>query len=232
MVRAQSELDQVSWAREDWEPPRIELASFRIEGKIARDLDPVEAGIFIGVPYKQILSTILSQLVQRNCMNVITRDPLVVEIVSPPPVAYSSLGRYESMMYKAAKGDGKFSEPELSGLLKEIVYNVKQKAWDCDVEATTNFYEDRIADAFTKVKTDSPEAEKRDRLRDDPADSWWYWYHYNRGIHNRYDPYHYDHEYEASLNVDPETATFQEFLGSSIEGINACHAACLTKPLN
>jgi hypothetical protein len=34
MVRAQSELDMVKWVREDWEPPKIELASFRKKGKI------------------------------------------------------------------------------------------------------------------------------------------------------------------------------------------------------
>ena len=61
MVRAQSELDMVRWVREDWEPPKIELATFRKKGKIAKDLDPIEAGMFIGVPYKQIFSTILSQ---------------------------------------------------------------------------------------------------------------------------------------------------------------------------
>ncbi|MBW1769837.1 MAG: hypothetical protein JRJ17_01480, partial [Deltaproteobacteria bacterium] len=49
MVRAQSELDMVKWVREDWEPPKIELASFRKKGKIAKDLNPIEAGVFIGV---------------------------------------------------------------------------------------------------------------------------------------------------------------------------------------
>ncbi|MFC2168024.1 DUF2207 domain-containing protein, partial [Acidobacteriota bacterium] len=81
MVRAQSELDQVQWIRENWEPPKIELASFRKPGKIAQDLDPIEAGMFIGVPYKQIFSTVLSQLIQRDCLKVVTRDPLVVEVI-------------------------------------------------------------------------------------------------------------------------------------------------------
>ncbi len=28
LVAAQSALDQVQWARDDWEPPRLEVASF------------------------------------------------------------------------------------------------------------------------------------------------------------------------------------------------------------
>ena len=106
MVRAQSELDQVQWVREDWEPPKIELATFRKPGKIAKDLDPIEAGMYIGVPYKQIFSTILSQLVKKNCIEVINRDPLKVEVVTPLPVPYSDLSPYEQKLYKAAKNDG------------------------------------------------------------------------------------------------------------------------------
>ncbi|MDH5742693.1 MAG: DUF2207 domain-containing protein, partial [Candidatus Aminicenantes bacterium] len=144
MVRAQSELDEVKWVREDWEPPKIELASFRKPGKIAKDLDPIEAGVFIGVPYKQIFSTILSQLVKRNCIEVVNRDPLRVEVVKPMPIPYSDLEPYEQKMYRAAKDDGQFSEQELNELLKAVVYNIQQKAWDCDIEATKNYYHDEI----------------------------------------------------------------------------------------
>jgi len=41
-----------------------------------------------------------------------------------------------------------FSEQELNDLLKKIVYNIQQKAWDCDIEATKNYYHDEIAKAF------------------------------------------------------------------------------------
>ncbi|MBN1222766.1 MAG: hypothetical protein JXB23_05925, partial [Candidatus Aminicenantes bacterium] len=199
MVRAQSELDQVKWVREDWEPPKIELASFRTPGKIAKDLDPVEAGVFIGVPYKQIFSTILSQLVSRNCLQVLSRDPLLVEIVRPMPVPYSDLSVYEQKMYQAARDDGQFSEQELNGLLKEVVHNIQQKAWDCDIEATKNHYQDRITEAFKEIPGEPLGKDDRRRLRDDPAGSWWYWYHYNYGMHRHYDPHRYDHDFEASL---------------------------------
>jgi hypothetical protein len=51
MLRAQAGLDDVRWVRDDWEAPKIELATFRVPGKVCKDLDPVEAAIFIGVPY-------------------------------------------------------------------------------------------------------------------------------------------------------------------------------------
>jgi len=176
MVRAQSELDEVKWVREDWEPPKIELASFRKKGKIAEDLDPIEAGLFIGVPYKQIFSTILSQLVKQNCLSVLSRDPLMVEVTQPLPIPWSDLGIYEQKMYRAAKDDGQFSEQELNTLLKGVVYNIKQKAWDCDVEATKDYYHDRIGETFSEVSDEPHGQQERQRWRDDPVNSWWYFY--------------------------------------------------------
>ncbi len=43
ILRAQAGLDDVHWVRDDWQPPKIELATYRVPGKVCKDLDPVEA---------------------------------------------------------------------------------------------------------------------------------------------------------------------------------------------
>ena len=53
MVKAHQTLEQVQWARTDWEPPKIEIASFRKEGLIAEDLDEFEAALLWGYHIKQ-----------------------------------------------------------------------------------------------------------------------------------------------------------------------------------
>ncbi|MBN1552925.1 hypothetical protein JW979_15735, partial [bacterium] len=148
MVKAMDHLDDIKWSREDWEPPKIELASYRKPGKIAKDLEPVEAALFIGVPYKQILSTMLSQLIDWKFLNLISRDPLKVDTVSPPPSPLDTLGNYERMLFIAASDDGMFDTKELEELLKQMVDGVQKKAWDCDIDATRSYYSDQIAEAF------------------------------------------------------------------------------------
>ena len=78
MIKAHQTLDQVQWARTDWEPPKIEIASFRKEGLIADNLDEFEAALFMGVPYKTILSVILSKLVAQGYLEELSSDPLRV----------------------------------------------------------------------------------------------------------------------------------------------------------
>jgi len=55
-------LDQIQWARQDWDPPKIEIASFRKDGTVATGLDAVEIALIIGIPYKRIISVIISNL--------------------------------------------------------------------------------------------------------------------------------------------------------------------------
>ncbi len=45
ILKAQAGLDDVRWIREDWQAPKIELATFRVPGKVCKDLDPIEAAI-------------------------------------------------------------------------------------------------------------------------------------------------------------------------------------------
>ena len=65
-VQAKASLEEVQWARTDWEPPKLEIASFRKDGTIAKDLDSIEAAMFLGVPYQSILAAILAKLIEKG----------------------------------------------------------------------------------------------------------------------------------------------------------------------
>ncbi len=184
MVRAQAGVDDVKWMRSDWEPPQLELASFRKDGKIARDLDPIEAAVFIGVPYKQIFSTVLAQLITRKMLNLVTKDPLFVEVPQQLPTPIANLGTYERMMFQAAQDDGKFDENELTELMQAMVNNTQQKTWDCDIEATRKYWNDQIAQAFIDEEPTSEDDRRRSRHG---SNGWWWYYHHHYGYHRHYD---------------------------------------------
>ncbi|HPQ40898.1 MAG TPA: DUF2207 domain-containing protein, partial [bacterium] len=225
MIRAQAGVDDVTWLRSDWEPPKLEIASYRKDGKIARELDPIEAAVFIGVPYKQIFSTILAQLIAREMLKLETKDPLVVSVPETLPTPLANLGAYERLMFQAARDDGRFSESELTDLMQTIVDNTQQKTWDCDIEATRKYWHEQIALAFMDEEGSGDRSGARHPH--DPVNGWWYYYHYHYGYHTRFDRYAYDQSFDRSLPVNPDNITFQEFAaGSPAAGLEACHAAC------
>ena len=81
VVKARTTYEEIKWAREDWVPPKLELASFRKDGFVVEDLDEVEAAVLIGIPYNNILSMILYKLIDKGYLEEISTDPLRVRQV-------------------------------------------------------------------------------------------------------------------------------------------------------
>jgi len=75
VMKARETLDQIQWARQDWDPPKIEIASFRKDGTVATGLDAVEIALIIGIPYKRIISVIISKLVEQGFLEEISEEP-------------------------------------------------------------------------------------------------------------------------------------------------------------
>lgn len=157
MVKAHETMDQVQWARTDWEPPEIEIASFRKDGHVADNLDEYEAAFFMGVPYKTILAAILAKLVAKGYLEEISADPPKVRRIEGKPL--SELNKYERMVYDAAE-DGEFSAHEIDKILQLLVSNVKEKTYDCDLDATRKYYQKSFPTVFSKIFPIS--AKKRD----------------------------------------------------------------------
>ena len=227
MVKAHETMDQVQWARTDWEPPKVEIATFRKEGFIAEDLDEFEAALFMGVPYKTILSVILSKLVNQGYLEEISPDPLRVRRIDGKPL--SELNVYERMMYEAA-ADGEFSVKEIENILQELTDNVQKKTYDCDIEATRNYYQDKLSESILEEIPEPGEEEEkyyRDRhyYEEDYYTNYWiYWYYYHNHMNHRRYRNHYK-RYEASIPANPDNITFKSVLDST-SGRFACHSAC------
>ena len=93
VVKAQTNYDDIKWARDDWVPPKLELASFRKDGFVVTDLDEVEAGVLIGIPYDTILSMILFKMIDKGYLEEISINPLRVKQVKG--LDLSDLPQYE-----------------------------------------------------------------------------------------------------------------------------------------
>ena len=55
MLKAADGLNDIDWTAEKWIPPRIQLSTFRVKGKVA-ELDYIEAGFFLEIPVSRIVS--------------------------------------------------------------------------------------------------------------------------------------------------------------------------------
>ena len=194
MIKAHQTLDQVQWARTDWEPPKIEIASFRKEGLIADNLDEFEAALFMGVPYKTILSVILSKLVAQGYLEELSADPLRVRRTDKIPMS-SELNEYERMMYEAA-ADGELDEKDVERILQVLADNVRNKTYDCDIEATRKFYQDRMTESILEDSAGPKNKEDwfyEDNIYDEEyyVNTWVHWYYYRHNIHHRSYRNHY-----------------------------------------
>jgi len=96
VMKARETLDQIQWARQDWDPPKIEIASFRKDGTVATGLDAVEIALIIGIPYKRIISVIISKLVEQGFLEEISEEPLRVRRIEHDN-ASAVLNEYEKI---------------------------------------------------------------------------------------------------------------------------------------
>ncbi len=228
MVKAQSTLDKVNWARTDWEPPKMEIASFRKDGTVAEDLDPIEVALFVGTPYKTILSAILSKLVAQGYLEEVSQDPLKVRRIDHNK-SLDELSNYERLMYDASE-DGEFSGKEIELILQKLVDNVQKKTWDCDIKATRKYYEDKFSETLKEQNSNHENKDGvykdryKDRYEEGHLNYWPYWYFYYSGITD--DQYSNSYNrYEESMPAAPDNKTFGSILDSESDKF-ACHSAC------
>ncbi len=220
ILKSQANLEQVNWARTDWEPPKLEIASFRKDGTVAEDLDPIEVALFVGTPYKTILSAILSKLVAQGYLEEVSQDPIKVRRIDHNK-SLDELSDYERLMYNASD-DGEFSGKEIELILQKLVDNVQKKTWDCDIKATQKYYEDKFSET---LKTQNPNKVNNDEVYEGGYSSYWpFWYFYHSSItddryRNRYD------RYVESMPTNPDNINFDSNLNSKSDKF-ACHSAC------
>jgi len=72
VMKARETLDQIQWARQDWDPPKIEIASFRKDGTVATGLDAVEIALIIGIPIRGLFRLLFQNLLEQGFLEEIS----------------------------------------------------------------------------------------------------------------------------------------------------------------
>jgi hypothetical protein len=158
MVKAKAGLDDINWGQLDWSPPKLELSNYRVKGKICKDLTTLEAAFYLEIPFKSILSGMIAAMENENLIEVISSSPLRVNADQYRDIG--KLGEYESQLYISLADDGELSQQELEDLMKLAVKNIQKKAWDCDVEATKEYYRQQMG----KWEAKNIPEDKREKL--------------------------------------------------------------------
>ncbi|MHB1003898.1 MAG: hypothetical protein ACYC1B_08780, partial [Thermoleophilia bacterium] len=190
MVKAHAGLDEVRWENMDWTPPKLELSTFRVPGKVCKDLSRLEAAFYLEIPFKDIVSAMLQSLVNEGYLKVVSTTPFIINVIQVPD--QNALDEYEQFFIGAVGNDGVLDQQELEELMAMAVKNVQQKAWDCDIDATQGYYRN-LVNEFDREKRDAAARERG--YQNQEYDNWFWWYHSMNPHNSRYaydrDPWAY-----------------------------------------
>ncbi|MGD8979141.1 MAG: hypothetical protein PVH23_03605, partial [candidate division WOR-3 bacterium] len=96
MKGAYSEVAGLQWLKKDWIPPKIEVATFRKSGKVAK-LHLIEAAFLLDYSVNKILTILANKLEQNGVIQFTSRKPLIMKVLKRP----TSLRYYESAFLDA-----------------------------------------------------------------------------------------------------------------------------------
>jgi hypothetical protein len=130
--KAAEKIEEISWTRNDWVPPKIQVATFRKTGKMA-ELDDFEAALLLELPIKKILALLLYSMNENGMIRIISTSPLRLEIGDRPLSPPRSL--YEKTILNAIRSDHTLDPDIIKGTIIEAVDNIQRKSWDCDLAA-------------------------------------------------------------------------------------------------
>ncbi|MDP7423563.1 MAG: hypothetical protein QGH40_16950, partial [bacterium] len=150
LYRAAIKLPDIQWESDDWVPPKIQVASFRVKNKLA-ELDPVEAAMLLDYPVSRILSLMIYELKERAVLEIVSESPLNIKILSR---YFTPENQYEKLLVEAVGEDGNLDRELVHELLQEIADNLQRKAWNCDLEATKSHYLDEFKKASLPLSSD------------------------------------------------------------------------------
>jgi len=122
-----------------------------IEGHgIKRGLTAVEAGILMGEPLDKVMTMILFGTLKKEAAQVISRDPLKLDVTSPLP---DGLHEYELNFLNAFKEDNaKTRRKQLQDMTVKLVKSVSQKMKGFSRRETIAYYKNIMEKAWEQVE--------------------------------------------------------------------------------
>ncbi len=125
--------------------------SIAIEGHgIKRGLTAVEAAILMGQPLDKVMTMILFGAVKKNAVQVVTRDPLKVELIEPQP---EELQPYETEFIQAMVKDERQRRKDLQAMTVNLVKNVTEKMKGFSRKETLDYYKTINEKAWQQIET-------------------------------------------------------------------------------
>ncbi len=137
-------------------PPKI-----RIEGHgIKRGLTAIEAAVLMELPPDKILTMILFSVIKKGAAQVISRDPLKLEILEPQP---AGLRTYETNFVEAFREkNAKGRRTKMQSLMIALIRSVGQKMKGFSHKETVAYYKKIMEKAWQQVEAaDTPEVKSQ-----------------------------------------------------------------------
>lgn len=137
-------------------PPKISIEGHGIK----RGLTAVEAGILMEQPMEKIMTMILFGALKKNAAQVVTRDPLELEINDPLP---PKLHQYEQDFLSAFQEKSKRARKKsLQKMMIALVKSVGKKMKGFSRKETVAYYKDITKRAWQQVEdADTPEVKSQ-----------------------------------------------------------------------
>jgi hypothetical protein len=125
--------------------------SISIEGHgIKRGLTAVEAAILMGQPLDKVMTMILFSAVKKGAVQVVTREPLKVEMLQPQP---EGLQVYETEFIQAMVKDDRQRRKDLQAMTVNLVKSVTEKMKGFSRKETLDYYKAINDKAWQQIET-------------------------------------------------------------------------------
>ncbi len=239
MIGASERMEAIRWDRDDWAVPKIELRSFRKNGKVAK-LNAIEAGYLCDIPLRTLVGLMLFELEQYGVVAVSSRNPLRIDKTGKLGDGFTP---YHRTLLDCIEPDGELASYTPAYLVRALTGGIQEKSWDCDLEATREHYKKEFERQFQESNADAEAFwTGRKRAEEIPPDSRYRTYY--PFFHTYYQSDQYEEVYAqapakqiAAAAPDPEglaSQGYSYFLDGRFDSTDvaasyaasACHSAC------
>ena len=128
------------------------------EGQGAEGPPPRGGGAAARDAAEKVVALMLEGLKRQNIIEVVQEDPLQIRVLTASKAEHE----YEELFLQAFDTEGKVLSGLLSDFFEKVLQKLQEKVWDCDLEATREYYRANL--------------EKKDETEEDRRDPYyWYW---------------------------------------------------------
>ena len=130
----------ISWAGDNWIPPKLFAGTYQVKGKVDKDLHPVEVALLLEMPLQKVVAIMLEGLKRQGIIEVVKEDPLQIRILT----ARKAEDEYEELFLQSFDTHGLVLSGLLADFFEKVLAKLQEKIWDCDIDATRDYYRKKL----------------------------------------------------------------------------------------